>query len=224
MDMEQLAHLPKTFFMADQLLVAVLLINFIMLGSSRLMFCIKAAAVQGVILGALPGFIHPFSYHITLITVLVIVGKGFVIPTMIGKAVRDVQIKREFEPFLGYIPALLLGAAFTAAAFVFSERLPLAPEHQNLLFVPASFSTLITGFLILTTRRKAISQVIGYLVLENGIFIFGMLLSEAMPVLVEAGVLLDLLVGVFVMAIVINHISREFSSTDTSRLRTLKEE
>jgi hydrogenase-4 component E len=66
--------------------------------------------------------------------------------------------------------------------------------------------------------------VIGYLVLENGIFIFGMLLSKAMPVLVEAGVLLDLLVGVFVMAIVINHISREFSSIDTSRLRKLKEE
>ena len=222
--MEQLAHLPQTLFLADQLLVAVLLINFVMLASSRLMFCIRAAAVQGVILGLLPGIIHPFSFHIAVITVLIIVGKGIVIPNMIGKAVREVHIKREFEPFLGYIPALILGAALTAAAFVFARRLPLAPEHEALLFVPASFSTVVTGFLILTTRRKAISQVIGYLVLENGIFIFGLLLSEAMPVLVEAGVLLDLLVGVFVMAIVINHISREFSSTDTSRLRSLKEE
>ena len=66
----------------------------------------------------MPGFIHPFSFHITLITVLIIAGKGFVIPSMIGKAVRDVQIKREFEPFLGYIPALILGAVFTAAAGV----------------------------------------------------------------------------------------------------------
>jgi hydrogenase-4 component E len=222
--MEQLPGISHTLFLADQLLVAVLLINFVMLGSSRLMFCVRAAAAQGVILGILPGVIHPFSFHILAITVLVTVGKGFVIPRMIGKAIKDVQIKREFEPFLGYIPALVLGAVLTARAFVFSERLPLSPEHQNLLFIPASFSTLVTGFLILTTRRKAISQVIGYLVLENGIFIFGLLLSEAMPVLVEAGVLLDLLVGVFVMAIVINHISREFSSTDTSRLRTLKEE
>jgi hydrogenase-4 component E len=78
--------------------------------------------------------------------------------------------------------------------------------------------------LLLTTRRKAISQVIGYLVMENGIFIFGMLLTEAMPVMVEAGALLDLLVGIFVMGIVINHISREFSSIDTSRLRALREE
>jgi hydrogenase-4 component E len=92
------------------------------------------------------------------------------------------------------------------------------------MFVPASIATLLAGFLILTTRRKAISQVIGYLVLENGIFIFGLLLADAMPIMVEAGALLDLLVGTFVMGIVINHISREFSSLDTSRLTSLKEE
>jgi hydrogenase-4 component E len=92
------------------------------------------------------------------------------------------------------------------------------------MFVPASIATLMTGFLILTTRRKAISQVIGYLVLENGIFIFGLLLAEAMPIMVEAGALLDLLVGTFVMGIVINQISREFSSLDTSLLTSLKEE
>jgi hydrogenase-4 component E len=213
-----------TPFVTDQLLIVVMLINFIMLGSSRLVFCIRAAAVQGVILGILPGFIHPMSTHIVIITLGIIVGKGLVIPKMILDAVHDVQIKREFEPFLGYIPALGLGAALTAASFVFAEKLPLAPEHHGLLFIPASFSTLITGFLLLTTRKKAISQIIGYLVLENGIFIFGLLLTEAMPVLVETGALLDLIVGVFVMAIVINHISREFASTDTSRLRTLKEE
>jgi hydrogenase-4 component E len=82
----------------------------------------------------------------------------------------------------------------------------------------------MTGFLVLTTRRKAISQVIGYLIMENGIFIFGLLLAEAMPIMVEAGALLDLLVGTFVMGIVINQISREFSSLDTSLLTSLKEE
>ena len=77
--------------------------------------------------------------------------------------------------------------------------------------------------LILTTRRKAITQVVGYLVLENGIFVMGLALLEAMPLLVEAGVLLDLFVGIFVMGIIINHISREFSSMDTARLSSLKE-
>ena len=84
--------------------------------------------------------------------------------------------------------------------------------------MPASLATVLTGFLLLTTRSKAITQVIGYLVLENGIFIFGLLLLEAMPFLVEIGVLLDLFVGIFVMGIIINHINREFASLDTRRL------
>lgn len=209
---------------ADQLLVLVMLINLVMLGSSRLIFSIRAVAAQGVILGILPGLIHPFSWHLAGITLGIILAKGVLIPYLIGDAVHKAQIRREVEPFIGYIPTLVLGAIFTALAFVFAEKLPLAPEHKDLLFVPAAIATLLTGFLLLTTRRKAISQVIGYLVLENGIFVFGLLLTEAMPVMVEAGALMDLLVGIFVMGIVINHISREFSSLDTSRMRTLKEE
>ncbi|WP_298267114.1 hydrogenase [Geobacter sp.] len=210
--------------LADQLLVLVMLFNFIVLGSSRMAFCIRAAAVQGVILGVLPGIIHSFSWHLVAITTGIIAAKGIVIPWLISDAVRKAGIKREVEPFIGYVPTLILGAIVTALAFVFAERLPLAPEHRDLLFVPAAIATLMTGFLVLTTRRKAISQVIGYLVLENGIFIFSLLLTTAMPVMVEAGVLLDLLVGIFVMGIVINHISREFSSIDTSRLSALREE
>lgn len=209
---------------ADQLLVLVMLINLLMLGSSRLVFSIRAVAAQGVILGILPGLIHPFSWHLTAITFGIILAKGFVIPYFINDAVHKAQIRREVEPFIGYVQTLLIGALCTALAFVFAEKLPLAPEHKDLLFVPASIATILIGFLLLTTRRKAISLVIGYLVLENGIFIFGLLLTEAMPVMVEAGALLDLLVGVFVMGIVINHISREFSSIDTSRLQALKEE
>lgn len=208
---------------ADQLLVLVMLINFIALGSSRMAFSIRAVAVQGIVLGVLPGIIHPFSWHLVMISGGLIAAKGIVIPWLLSGAIHKVSIKREVEPFIGFVATLLLGAVFTALAFIFAAKLPLAPEHQGLLFVPASIATLLTGFLVLTTRRKAISQVIGYLILENGIFIFGLLLTTAMPVLVEAGALLDLLVGIFVMGIIINHISREFSSIDTSRLTTLKE-
>jgi hydrogenase-4 component E len=210
--------------LADQLLVLVMLINFVVLGSSRLVFSIRAVAAQGVILGVLPCIIHPVSWHLAGITIGILLAKGIIIPWLINDAVKKAQIKREIEPFVGNVTTLLLGAVFTALAFVFAERLPLAPAHQDLLVVPASIATLLTGFLVLTTRRKAISQVIGYLILENGIFIFSLLLADAMPVMVEAGALLDLLVGIFVMGIVINHISNEFSSIDTSRLRALKEE
>jgi hydrogenase-4 component E len=106
---------------------------------------------------------------------------------------------------------------------VFSRTLPLMEQHASSMIVPASLATVLTGFLILTTRRKAITQVVGYLVLENGIFIMGLVLVEAMPFLVEIGVLLDLFVAIFVMGIIINHINREFSSLDTARLQSLKE-
>lgn len=210
--------------LTDQLLVLCLLINFIVVGTSRLAFSVRAVAVQGVILGVLPALVHPFSWHLVAIVVSIILVKGALIPIFIIRAVRKAEIQREFEPFIGYIPSLVLGALFTSLAFIFAARLPLAPEHEGLLFVPASIATLMCGFLILMGRRKAISQVLGYLLMENGIFVFGLLLADAMPVMVEAGALLDLLVGVFVMGIVINHISREFSTLDTSRLSTLREE
>jgi hydrogenase-4 component E len=210
--------------LADQLLVLCLLLNFAVLGTSRLAFSVRAVALQGVILGVLPALIHPFSWHLVLIVVSIILAKGALIPILIMRAIRKAEIQREFEPFIGYIPSLVLGALFTSLAFIFAARLPLAPEHEGLLFVPASIATVMCGFLVLMGRRKAISQVIGYLLMENGIFVFGLLLADAMPVMVEAGALLDLLVGVFVMGIVINHISREFSTLDTSRLSALREE
>lgn len=210
--------------LADQLLVLALLINFVVLGTSRIAFAVRAVAFQGILLGVLPALIHPFSWHLVGIVAGILVAKGGVIPWMIMNAINRASIKRELEPFIGYISTLVLGAVFTALAFLFAEKLPLAPEHSDLIFLPASIATLLCGFLVLMSRRKAISQVIGYLVMENGIFIFGLLLANAMPVMVEAGALLDLLVGVFVMGIVINNINREFSSLDTSRLNSLREE
>jgi hydrogenase-4 component E len=127
------------------------------------------------------------------------------------------------EPFVGFVPSLFLCALGTGLATLFAGSLPLAPEHRGTLLVPASLATILSGFLVLTTRKKAITQVVGYLMLENGVFIFGQLLIDAMPFMVETGVLLDLFVGIFVMGIVINHIREEFSSLDTEHLAALKD-
>jgi len=210
--------------MAASILVIVLLLNFFVLGTSRLRTVINASAAQGVALGVLALLVHP---RIDVETVLVAVGatgiKGLVIPWMLHRAMRDAAIRREVEPLIGFVPSLLLCAVGTGAALVFSSTLPLAPQHQGSLLVPASLATVLTGFLVLTTRRKAINQVVGYLVLENGIYIMGLTLLEAMPFLVEIGVLLDLFVAIFVMGIILNQINREFGSMDTARLSALKE-
>jgi hydrogenase-4 component E len=206
------------------LLVVVLLFNLFLLGTSRLQAVINASAAQGVVLGILTLCVHEgFSGWIVLITMVTILLKGVLIPGMLLRAIRDAAIRREIEPFIGFLPCLLLGALGTGASLIFARTLPLAKEHVGSLLVPAAMATVWTGFLVLTTRRKAINQVVGYLVLENGIYIMGLTLLHAMPFMVEMGVLLDLFVGIFVMGIILNHIRREFSSMDTSHLSALKE-
>jgi hydrogenase-4 component E len=209
--------------LADQLLVFVLLLNFVILGTSRLAVSVRVMVLQGIALGLLPAIVHPPTLHLFLISLGMVAVKGVVIPLLLSRAVNRLASKRESDPFLPYLPTLVIGGICTALSFAFAGRLPLAAEHQGLMIVPAAISTVLVGLLVIVTRRKAVSQVIGYLLLENGIFIFGQLLTTAMPLMVEAGVLLDLLVGIFVMGIIIGHIRAEFSSVDTSRLSALRD-
>jgi hydrogenase-4 component E len=208
----------------DPILVLVLLLNFVVLGASRLRTIIHAVAMQGLLLGVTILVAQStVTGWLMLMAGVAIVLKGITIPRMLFHAIREVVIRREVEPIVGFVASLLLGAVGTALAVLFSRTLPIAHEHVGSLVVPAALSTVLTGFLVLTTRLKAITQVVGYLILENGVFIFGLLLVEAMPFLVELGVLLDLFVAIFVMGIIINKISREFSTVSTRSLSALKE-
>jgi hydrogenase-4 component E len=208
----------------DSFLIAALALNFVALGVSRIRAVINAVAIQGILLGMLPVLVHSeIGVRGILLMVVTILLKGVVIPGFLVHAMREADIQHEVKPVVNYMTSLLLGAVGTALAIVFASTLPLADEHAGVLLVPASLATVWTGFLMLTTRKKAIMQVLGYLLLENGIYLFGLLLLEAMPFLVEVGVLLDLFTGVFVMGIIIHHISREFASISTEHLTELKE-
>jgi len=206
------------------LLVIVLLFNFLMLGTSRVRAVIDAAAAQGILLGLAYLTMHGASgVRALALGVAMIAIKGVIIPRILRSALRSQGIRREVEPFVSFTTSLLLGALATGLSVIFARTLPLTAADANVLLIPASLATQLTGFIVLTTRRKALTQVVGYLTLENGIFIFGLTLVEAMPFLVEAGVLLDVLVGVFVMGIVVDHISREFSTIDGEELTELRE-
>jgi hydrogenase-4 component E len=208
----------------DPLLIVVLALNFVALGVSRIRAVINAVALQGALLGLCTYFVHPEIGTRTLLLILATVAlKGFAIPAFLVHAMREANIQHEVKPVVDYLASLLLGAVGTGLALAFSYTLPLADQHTDLLVVPASLATVWTGFLMLTTRRKAIMQVLGYLLLENGIFLFGLLLLEALPFLVEVGVLLDLFTAVFVMGIIVHHISREFASISTEHLTELKD-
>lgn len=199
-------------------------LNLLALGSGRLPVIIRAMAVQGVVLGVMPLLMEAeFRWMVAVVAVATIAVKGFVIPGLLQRALRTANIDREREPFIGFVPSLLLGAGGTIAAVALAQALPLLPEHAGSLLVPGSLASVLTGFVLLIGRAKAISQVCGYLILENGIYLFGLLLIHSTPLLVEAGILLDLTVGVFVIGIIVDRIQRAFDSLDTRKLTVLRE-
>lgn len=199
-------------------------LNLLALGSSRLPNLIRTMSAQGVILGVMPVLMeHELDWRVLLIALATIAGKGLIIPALLRRAMRAVSIDRELEPLIGFVPSLLLGAGGTIAALALTEMLPLLPEHQGSLLVPGALATLGTGFILMVGRTKAISQVCGYLILENGLYLFGLLLIKTMPLLVEGGVLLDLTVGVFIIGIIVDRIQRAFDSLDTRKLTALRE-
>jgi hydrogenase-4 component E len=205
----------------NALLVVLLVLNLFALGNSRIQSVIHIVAAQGALLGLITLLMHErLTLPIVLSAAAAVLIKAIVIPAIMVRSLRAAEIKREVEPFIGFLPSILLGAAATAAALLFSRTLDSSAPS---LIIPAAIATVLVGFIILISRFKAISQVLGYLVLENGIFIFGMLLIEAIPLVVEMGMLLDLFVGVFVISIITNHINQAFSSMDTRRLVSLKE-
>lgn len=199
-------------------------LNLIALGSSRLPSLIRAMSFQGVVLGMMPLLMETkFDWQVGLVALATMAGKGLIIPALLRRAMRAANIERELEPFIGFVPSLLLGAGGTIAAVALARTLPLLPEHAGSLLVPGALASVLTGFILLIGRVKAIAQVCGYLILENGIYLFGLLLIHSTPLLVEAGVLLDLTVGVFVIGIIVDRIQRAFDSLDTRKLTILRE-
>lgn len=198
-------------------------LNLLALGSSRVPSMIRAVALQGIILGLLPlvaGHLGWTGLAVAGATMLI---KGWLIPSLLHRALRAANIDREVKPLVGFVPSLLLGAAATTGAVLLGSVLPLRPEHAHSLLVPGAFATVTCGILLIVGRATALAQVCGYIVLENGIFMAGLLLLGTVPLMVEGGILLDLTVGVFIIGIIVDRIQREFDTMDTRRLTTLRE-
>ena len=199
-------------------------LDLVALGTSGLPALIRVAAMQGMVLGVMPLLIETdASVLVFLVAVATVLMKGLVIPSLLRRAMRTANIDRDMDPLIGFVPSLLLGAAGMIGAVVVARRLPLLPEHRETLLVAGAMASVFAGLLLLVGRSKAISQVCGYLILENGIYLFGLLLIRSTPLMVEGGILLDLTVAVFVTGIIVDRIQRAFDSLDTRKLTVLRE-
>jgi hydrogenase-4 component E len=203
-------------------LIAIVILGIIILGNNRLATTIQLYALQSFILSLTPLLIYP-GIHADIIAVVIILLKVIFMPFLLFWAIRHVSIRREIQPLIGYGKTLLLGGFLIGASFIITSRLDLPVTGASVLLIPSAFSVIMIGFLLLVCRLKALTQVIGYLVMENGIFLFALLLLEKTPLLVEMGILLDIFVAVLIMGIIINHINEEYEDTNTLRLTTLRD-
>lgn len=209
----------------DTALVFLALTGVLLLGSSQLTRCIRIVACQGILLGGvtLAGHAHEIGVRVVSLTVLIVTLKGAVFPWLLSRVLRGADIRREVEPLVGYITSLLAGGLGLALSFWLSTRLPLPTAPMSRLVVPVALFLTLVGLFLIVTRRTALMQVLAYLVLENGIYTFGVGVVHGTPMIVELGVLLDVFVAVFVMGIAIFHINREFDHIDANQLTALRD-
>jgi hydrogenase-4 component E len=204
--------------------VLLFLTNLAMLGLSELGACIRMAAIQGILLGifTLIAREDALSARLILLGIVSMGLKGFVFPFLLSRDIREAKVRREIEPFVGYAASILTGLLMLAASMWIAARFPMLSSMSSPFVIPVALSTVFAGLFLVISRRKALTQVLGYLVFENGIYMFGIIAAGEIPFLVEFGVLLDVFVAVFVMGIAINHINRTFDHIDADQLSTLK--
>ena len=188
-----------------------------MAASSRMLHLIRLVALQGILLGILPLLMDGDHWGVAAINIAV---KGILLPALLYAAMKKASVQRELEPLIGYSLSALLVLAFCGAGFWIAYQLPLNLP-QGPLAVATAFTVLLTGLFVVAARKKALTQVIGFLVFENGITLFGIGLMRQHLLLVELGILLDVFVLVFIMGIAICQINREFAHIDADKLKTL---
>ncbi len=211
------------------LLALTLLSVLLSLGSSRLVSLVKIMTFQGIIVSLIPLTLLFQEHHgdigagNVLIFQAMIIIKGFLIPWFLFMALKKVKIRREIEPIIGYHASTAAGLFFILISFFTADRLHAELNTEHLLLLITALTTLAAGLFLLMSRKKAITQVIGYLMMENGIYLIGSALAKQTytQYVVEFGVLLDILVAIMIMGIVLHNINSTYDGMDTGDLDSL---
>jgi hydrogenase-4 component E len=195
-----------------------------MAGVTRVHSLVWLFALQTAVLGvitALVGVGHAAPDYFALAAVVVIV-KALAIPWFLDHTAERVHVQRDRGALLNPTLALLMGiGAVTAGYFLAPSVAPLHTTSPGAAGM--ALCLLLVGMLLMLTRRLAISQVIGFLALENGIYLYALTQTHGIPLMVEMGILLDVLVGVMIAGVVIFRLNRSFEHIDVSQLRGLRD-
>lgn len=191
--------------------------------SNRLYGYISILAFQGVLLFGV-AFIELIEINtLNLIFILfeTIVFKTIAIPMFLNYVIKRNKITREAEPFLPNFLSVVIITAIILGSFLLSNTIN--DLHLRKIFFVVALSALFTGLFIITTRRKIVTHVMGFLVIENGVFILSLAVGGEMPMLVNTGILLDIFVGVLLLGIFVNKIGDVLKEQDVGQLTQLKD-
>ncbi|MBP7508025.1 MAG: hypothetical protein KA807_09395 [Prolixibacteraceae bacterium] len=191
--------------------------------ANRLLSYVKLLAFQGLLLFgvALIELSEMSVLNLVLILLETIIVKAIAIPAFISYVIKKNKITREAEPFVPNFLSLILVTLIIVATFVISFAIK-DPNLHKIYFITA-LSAIFSGLYLIVTRRKIITHVICYVVIENGVFILSLAVGNEMPLLVNLGVLLDVFVSVFLLGIFINKVGDVTSDIDVGELSSLKD-
>jgi hydrogenase-4 membrane subunit HyfE len=207
----------------DVLGALLLFTMLLILAAGQIFRAIYAVAVQaaflgvaGVILGAATG-----NVDLWVIAGITIVVKAVLLPWLLIRVVRRVQISREIEPVIPTTVTLAVAAAIVVLAFHLNASL--GPVRQTITgnALPVGVTLILVGVLVMASRRKALVQMVGLFASENGIFFTAMAISQGMPLIIEIGVILDVVLGALVMGILVLRV-RSSVDADIADLESLK--
>lgn len=211
--------------MINTISIMLALTSLFLLGSSRIRISIRMVILQGFLLGI--AFLLHNQDHLNggtwTIGISSILLKGIVLPWLLTFVLHRSKAKLEIEPYIGFGASLSIGVLLLVFSTYIAWNLSVISTDRSI--PPALFSAalflILCGMFLIVTRKKAITQTIGYLVLENGVFATGLGIGYEFPFIVEMGVMLDIFVGVFLMGIMIFRIDKAFDHTDTDRFNKL---
>jgi hydrogenase-4 component E len=220
--------LPTVGLLIDIFAAAILVTAFLVVSSRSLVFYIRLFALQSFFLGvvALLVVLGYGETHILIAAVLTIAIKAIAIPFVLSRVIERIHVRKEVD-FSINIPAslLLCGGmvilADSVAHSILDAQRADAPAVSRVLSV--SIAMMLIGLFIMMTRKKAITQIVGLLTMENGVFLSGLSITYGMPLIVEVGIFFDILVAVLILGVFIFRINKTFESISIDSLRSLRE-
>jgi hydrogenase-4 component E len=191
--------------------------------ANRIITYVRVLALQGFILFGVT-FLQLKdiqTWNLVLILVETIVFRAVVVPMFLSYLIRRNRITRETEPYLPHFVSLIIITMIVVITVVLANSIQ--DTHLDKIFFIVSLSTLFTGLYFIASRKKIITHVMGYLMIENGVFVLSLAVGNEMPNLVNLGIMLDVFASVLILGIFLNKIGDVFKAVDVDQLSNLKD-